>query len=77
MNNLAAKKLDLYTYIETIDEKSIDSIIEYIKGLVKGKKIMIQLNGRIKDYKFDYNKNDLKEIRNQTWQHLENEFNNE
>ncbi len=77
MNNLAFKKLDLYTYIESMDEKSIDSIIEYIKGLAKGKKIMIQLNGRIKDYKFDYNKNDLKEIRNKTWQHLETEFNNE
>ena len=79
MNNTALTKHRIYNQLVDFSEKDLKDIavfIDYLKYKNKvGEKKIIKLEGILKNYDIDLSS--LKEFKKSTWQHLDQEFEDE
>lgn len=80
MNEAALIKHGIYSKLIRLSGAELHSVSDFIdfvhhKRQQPAKKINIQLQGILADYTFDLS--DVKKLRNDSWKHLEREFENE
>lgn len=80
MNEAALIKHGIYSKLIRLSGAELHSVSDFIdfvhhKKQHPTKKINIQLQGILADYIFDLS--DVKKLRNDSWKHLEREFENE
>jgi len=78
MNKAAITKHDIYNKLFGFTEQDLGAIANFIdfmrhKKQLEEKKVL-KLQGILKDYDIDFS--DLKKFKEQTWEHLEQEFSN-
>ena len=75
MNKAALKKHEIYNKLLDLNERELFNIADYIDFMRykqrRKKKKIIKLGGILKDYDIDFS--DLKEFREKTWKHVEEE----
>ena len=75
MNKAALKKHEIYNKLLDLNERELFNIADYIDFMRykqrRKKKKIIKLRGILKDYDIDFS--DLKEFREKTWKHVEEE----
>ncbi len=80
MNTSAVKKREIYNKLEEFTEQDLTAILTFIdfinykKHAPTEKKKIVKLEGIWKGYTIDFA--DLKTFRDQTWQHVEEEWRN-
>ena len=78
MNKAAITKHDIYNKLIGFTEQDLGAIANFIdfmrhKNQLEEKKVL-KLQGILKDYDIDFS--DLKNFKQQTWEHVEQEFSN-
>lgn len=78
MNKAAITKHNIYNKLIGFTEQDLSAIANFIdfmrhKKQLEEKKVL-KLQGILKDYDIDFS--DLKKFKNQTWEHVEQEFSN-
>lgn len=76
MDELANKKMELFRFIETTDESTIDMLSNYISKKHCLEKKIVRLQGILEAYPFDFSRKDLKNLHKQSWEHLNAEIDN-
>jgi len=76
MNKVAITKHEIYNKLAGFTQKDLDAIASFVdflrhKKQLGGKKLL-KLEGILKDHDIDFA--DLKQFKDQTWQHVEQEF---
>ncbi len=78
MNKAAIAKHEIYNKLIGFSEQDLDAIANFIDFMRHKKKLeakkVIKLGGILKDYDIDLYA--LKEFKQQTWQHVDQEFSN-
>jgi len=78
MNKAAITKHDIYNKLVGFTEQDLGAIADFIDFMRHKKKLeekkVLKLQGILKDYDIDFS--DLKKFKEQTWEHLEQEFSN-
>lgn len=78
MNKAAITKHEIYNNLIGFSEQDLDAIANFIDFMRHKKKIetkkLIRLEGILKGH--DINLSDLKEFKQQTWKHVDQEFGN-
>ncbi len=76
MNKAAITKHEIYNKLVGFSEQDLDAIANFIDFMRHKKKLgakkVIKLEGILKDYDIDFS--DLKKFKQQTWQHVDQEF---
>jgi hypothetical protein len=76
MNKAALTKNEIYNKLAGFSEKDLASIANFVDFMRHQKKVkpkkVIKLQGIIKGHDIDLS--DLKQFKNQTWQHVDQEF---
>jgi uncharacterized protein (DUF433 family) len=75
MNKAALKKHEIYNKLMELTEQELTAIVDYIDTVRHKKRVeekkMIKLEGILKDYNIDFS--DLKELKEETWKHVDDE----
>ena len=76
MNKAAITKHEIYNKLAGFSEQDLDAIANFIDFMRHKKKLgakkVIKLEGILKDHDIDFS--DLKKFKQQTWQHVDQEF---
>ena len=76
MNKAAITKHEIYNKLVGFSEQDLDAIANFIDFMRHKKKLgakkVIKLEGILKDHDIDFS--DLKKFKQQTWQHVDQEF---
>ena len=76
MNKAAITKHKIYNKLVGFSEQDLDAIANFIDFMRHKKKLgakkVIKLEGILKDHDIDFS--DLKKFKQQTWQHVDQEF---
>lgn len=76
MNKAAITKHEIYNNLAGFADKDLNAIADFVDFMRHQKKIkskkLLKLQGILKDY--DINFVDLKKFKDQTWEHVEQEF---
>jgi len=78
MNKAAITKHEIYNKLVGFSEQDLDAIADFIDFMRHKKKLatkkIVRLEGILKDHDIDFS--DLKDFKQETWKHVDQEFDN-